>query len=58
MGNLEKAIKDFEEAVKLDTSDPNDIQQEIMQLKAKQKAMEKQNLQKLQGFLLRDNQDA
>jgi hypothetical protein len=36
--NYDRAIEDMEAAVRMDTSDPNDIQQEISQLRIKQKA--------------------
>ena len=39
--DFENAIKDLEEAVRLDPSDPNDIQQEIMQLRHKEKEYDK-----------------
>lgn len=53
--DFENAIKDFKEAVKMDTSDPFDIQQEIMQAKAKEKEYDRKVQQKMQGFLLKDN---
>ena len=52
-GEFERAIKDMEEAVMMDPSDPNDLQQEIIQLKHKQRAEEKKATQKMQGFLLK-----
>ena len=53
--DYDRAISDMESAVKLDPSDVNDIQQEIVQLRVMQKAQEKQAQQKLAGFLLRDD---
>lgn len=53
--NYDKAIHDFEEAIKLDTTDPNDIQQELMQVKAHKKALDKKSDQKYKGFLLTDD---
>jgi hypothetical protein len=41
--DYERAIKDMEDAVKMDPSDVNDIQQEIMQLRMKMKELEKKN---------------
>jgi hypothetical protein len=41
--DFERAIKDMEDAVKMDPSDINDIQQEIMQLRIKMKELEKKN---------------
>ncbi len=54
--NYEKAIKDMEEAVRMDTSDPNDIQQEIMQMRVRAKEEEKKAEKKLAGFLLKGNE--
>jgi len=53
--DYEKAIKDMESAVKMDTSDPNDIQQEIAQLRTRMKAQEREANQKLSGFLLKSD---
>lgn len=46
----------MEDAVKMDPSDINDIQQEIMQLRIKMKELEKKNNQKLSGFLLKGDE--
>jgi hypothetical protein len=54
--NYERAIKDMEDAVKMDTSDPNDIQQEIMQLRVKMREEDKKSEKKLAGFLLKGNE--
>ena len=54
---FEDAAKDFEAAVKLDPSDPNDIQQELAQAKAKFKQQEKERINKLSGFLLKSDKE-
>ncbi|CDW73193.1 peptidyl-prolyl isomerase pasticcino1 [Stylonychia lemnae] len=54
--DYDQAIKDFEEAVRMDPSDPNDIQQEIMQAKRLERESDKQRQQKMQGFLLKGNE--
>ena len=41
--DYEAAIKDFEDAVRMDPSDPNDIQQEIMQARRLEKEADKKN---------------
>ena len=53
LNQFEKAIQDMTAAVKLDPSDTQDIQQEVMQLKQKQKAYEKKQQEKMSGFLLK-----
>lgn len=53
-GDYERAIQDMTEAVRMDTSDPNDIQQEIGQLKIKQREATKKANEKFSGFLIRD----
>eukprot|EP00347_Sterkiella_histriomuscorum_P006931 403350887 len=52
-----EAAKDFEAAVRLDPSDPNDIQQELALAKIKAKEREKANAKKMQGFLLRGDKE-
>ena len=51
--DYERAIQDMQDAVKMDLSDPNDIQQEIIQLKAKQKEYTRKVNEKMSGFLLK-----
>ena len=54
--DFDSAVKDLEAAVKLDPSDPNDIQQELVQLRNKGKEYDKKQTQKMQGFLLKGDQ--
>ncbi len=35
LGDYDEALNDLQEAVRMDPSDPNDIQQEIIQMRAK-----------------------
>lgn len=53
-GDFERAIQDMTEAIKMDTSDPQDIGQELAQLRHKQKEQTKKANAKMAGFLLRD----
>ena len=49
--NYEKAIEAYKKAVKIDVSDPNDIQTELLQCEKLEAAKEKKRLEKLGGFL-------
>ena len=53
--NFEKAIEDFEQAIKIDPSDPFNIKNDLALAKRADKEHEKMVQQKMQGFLLRDN---
>mmetsp|Transcript_4874 Transcript_4874/g.4504 ORF Transcript_4874/g.4504 Transcript_4874/m.4504 type:complete len:141 (+) Transcript_4874:239-661(+) len=55
--DYENAIRDLENAIKLDVSDPNDIQQELIKMKGLSKQQEKELTKKMQGFLIKDNQE-
>lgn len=53
--DFEAAVHDFEAAVKMDPSDPFDIQQEILQARARGRDYDKKQQQKMAGFLLKEN---
>jgi len=49
---FDNAVNDLKEAVKLDISDPNDIQQELIMYDKKARAQNKERDKKMSGFLL------
>ena len=49
--NYEAAVENFKKAIKMDVSDPNDIQTELIACERLEKAKEKKRLQQLSGFL-------
>jgi tetratricopeptide (TPR) repeat protein len=54
---FEDAIKDLESGIKLDPSDPNDLQQELLKYKNHHKDQEKKRIQGMQGFLYKDKKE-
>ena len=55
--DYESAIEDMMEAVRMDPSDPNDLQQEIIQMRVKLRDQTKQTQQKMSGFLLKGDKE-
>ena len=47
LGDFESAITSYKNAIKMDVSDPNDIQSELMVVERLEKAKEKKRLMKL-----------
>lgn len=55
--NFERAVCDFESALELDKNDPQNIKEELSQLKRKDREQEEESVQKMMGFLMRENKD-